>query len=163
MFAAWGRFVYRHRRAVAVTTLIATLVLGFFAANVTSHLSSGGWIVKDAESYRVQERLDAEFGTGGATIVAIFMGPDGTDARSDEFLGQVDAALAPLMADPLVAGAVGYREFPLDRFIATDGTGTYRVVRLAVTEDEAVDVVAGLEAQIAEPEGVDVQVAAERT
>jgi RND superfamily putative drug exporter len=158
VFAAWGRFVYRHRRAVAVTTLIATLVLGFFAANVTSHLSSGGWIVKDAESYRVQERLDAEFGTGGATIVAIFMGPDGTDARSDEFLGQVDAALAPLMADPLVAGAVGYREFPLDRFIATDGTGTYRVVRLAVTEDEAVDVVAGLEAKIAEPEGVDVQV-----
>ena len=93
-----------------------------------SHLSSGGWIVKDAESSGVQERLDAEFGTGGATIVAIFLGRTGTDARSDAFLASVETSLAPLLADPLVAGTIGYRRPRQDRFISTDGTGTYKVV-----------------------------------
>ena len=72
MFAAWGRFVYRHRRAVAVVTLVFTVLMGISASSVMSHLSSGGWIVKDAPSWGIQERLDAEFGTGGAALVAIF-------------------------------------------------------------------------------------------
>ena len=158
MFAAWGRFVHRHRRAVVAVSLLLTLVMGYFASSVMSHLSSGGWIVKDAESYEVQQRLDAEFGTGGATMVVIFLGEAGADARSDAFLASVEESLAPLLADPLVAGSMGYLETQQDRFISTDGTGTFKVVRLTVTEDAAVDVVTDLQALIAPAEGLTVQV-----
>ncbi len=158
MFAAWGRLVYRHRRAVVVLTLVATLGLGLSASSIMGHLSSGGWIVKDAESWKVQERLDGEFGAGGATLVAIFLGPDGTDARSDAFLDAIDQALAPLAADPLVTGTIGYRDTGQDRFISNDGTGSYAVITLAVSEDEAVDVVHDLQARIVPPAGVEVQV-----
>ena len=157
MFAAWGRFVYRHRRAVAVVTLVFTVLMGISAASVTSHLSSGGWIVKDAPSWGVQERLDAEFGTGGAALVAIFLGPEGTDARSPEFLAQVETALAPLAEDPLVKGTIGYQETGRDSFISNDGTATYKVITLTVTEDEALDMVPEVEALIAPPDGVEVQ------
>ncbi|MFN8621029.1 MAG: hypothetical protein U0869_09830, partial [Chloroflexota bacterium] len=145
MFAAWGRFVYRHRRAVAVITLVITLAMGFFASSISSHLSSGGWIVRDAEASQVQARLDTEFGSGGAVLVAIFTGPAGTDAKSPAFLAQVDAALAPLLADPNVAGAIGYEETQQDRFISNDGAATYKVIQLKVSEDAAVDLVSELQ------------------
>ena len=45
VFAAWGRFVYRHRRAVVAASLLLTIVMGYFASSVMSHRSSGGWIV----------------------------------------------------------------------------------------------------------------------
>ena len=158
MFAAWGRLVYRHRRAVVALTLLITVVMGFFASSVQSHLSAGGWIVKDAESSTVQARLDSEFGTGGATLVTIFFGPAGSDARSDAFQASVTASLQGLLADPMVSGQIGYPDVPDDRFISNDGTGTYRVVNLTVAEDAAVKVVADLQARIVPVDSLTVQV-----
>jgi uncharacterized membrane protein YdfJ with MMPL/SSD domain len=158
VFAAWGRLVYRHRRLVAVLSILFMMAMGFFARDITSHLSSGGWIVKDSESAQVQARLEAEYGAGGASLVVIFFGPEGTDARSDAFLASVDESLAALAADPNVVGTIGYAETRDDRFISTDGTGTYKVVQLKVTEDAAVDLVSDLEALIVPVDGLTAQV-----
>ncbi len=44
MFARWGLFVYRRRRAFVVGAVAFALFMGFFGLNASSHLSSGGWL-----------------------------------------------------------------------------------------------------------------------
>ncbi len=136
-----GRLVYRHRRAVVVLTLVNHRPAGLSAASIANHLSSGGWIVKDAESWAVQERLDEAFRDRWRHARGDL--PWGRAARTQATRSwpQVDGALAPLVEDPVVTGTIGYEETGQDRFVSNDGTATYKVVTLAVTEDEAVDLV----------------------
>jgi putative drug exporter of the RND superfamily len=157
MFAAWGRLVYRARRIVAVVFLLVALGVGSFAPSVTQHLSSGGWIVPSSESAAVADRLATEFGLGKSQIVAIVLGPEGSDARSDEFQAAVETALGGLRDDPHVVGTVGFAETRSDRFVSTDGTSAYVVVQLGVGDEPAADILHDLEARIAPPAGFAVE------
>lgn len=156
MFAAWGRFVHRHRRSVVLLSLLATILLAIPAAGISSVLSTGGWIAPGAESSRVGERLADEYGLGAGRIVVLLRGPEGADARSDAFQAQVTETMAGLAADPRTARIVGYAQFPDDRFISTDGAATYVVAELKLDEEAIVPVLEELEALIVPVGGITV-------
>ena len=139
MFTAWGAFVYRFRRPVVILSVLLAISSLAFASQVTGALSAGGWTDPDSESAAVRQRLTDEFGAGGGTIVAVFQGSAGDDARSDPFQASVAAALARLAADERVDGLVGWAETHDDRFVSTDGMSAYVIVRLAITDEVAVD------------------------
>ena len=123
------------------------------ASQVTGALSAGGWTDPDSESAAVAQRLEDEFGAGGGAIVALFRGRRaGDDARSDEFQAEIAASLDRLVADDRVDGVVGWAETRDDRFISTDGTSAYVVVRLAITDEAAVDEMHELRALIDQPD-----------
>ena len=51
----------------------------------------------------------------------------------------IAGSLDRLVADDRVDAAIGWAETQDDRFISTDGTSAYVVVRLAITDEAAVD------------------------
>jgi uncharacterized membrane protein YdfJ with MMPL/SSD domain len=157
MFSAWGRFIYRFRRPVAVLAIGVAIASLSLASGVTGALSAGGWTDPDSESTAVSDRLADEFGAGGGTIVALFRGGAGDDARSGAFQDKVTGSLARLVDDPMVDGVVGYAETRDDRFISTDGTSAYTVVQLSITDEEAVDEMPTIRALIDQPEGLTLQ------
>ncbi len=154
MFSSWGAFVYRHRRPVVIVSLLLAIASLGVASQVTGALSAGGWIDPDSESAAVSRRLADEYDAGGGTIVALFRGAAGDDARSDPFQASVSDALGRLTADDRVDGLVGWAETHDDRFVSTDGTSAYVVVRLAITDEVAVDEMADLRTLIDQPPGL---------
>ena len=125
----------------------------FLAAQITGALSAGGWTDPDSESAAVSERLAADFGAAGGAIVAVFRGQPGDDARSDAFQETIASSLDRLVADDRVDDTVGWAETRDVRFISTDGTSAYVVVRLAITDEAAVDQMEELRGLIDQPTG----------
>jgi RND superfamily putative drug exporter len=157
MFARWGAFVYRFRRPVVLVTLALALGSVLFASRAADELSSGGWLDRGSESASVITRLDSSFAAGRSSFVALFHGPQGADAAAPEFQDAIGSALTRLRTDPRVVGVVGFAETGDRRFISTDGHAAYAVVQLNLTNEESVDAIDGLKAEIAPPAGYTVQ------
>jgi putative drug exporter of the RND superfamily len=103
---AWGRFVYRRRWLVLA---VSVLSLGLSAAS----LAAGGQLrniqFRDTEAGRTNQLLREEFPPiAGAPVAAtssfvlIFTRKDGLPATDQRFVDGMNAALAPLRADPRV-------------------------------------------------------------
>ena len=157
MFSAWGAFVYRFRRVIAILAIVIAVAASTLASGVTGALSAGGWTDPDSESAAVTERLKEDFGAGGGTIIAVYRGSAADDARSDDFQAKIRDSLQRLVKDDRVDGTVGWAETRDDRFISTDGTSAYAVVRLKITDEEAVDDMEELRALIDPPSDVTLQ------
>lgn len=158
MFRRWGAFIYRSRRIVALLSVGLAIASLSLASQASSALSSGGWLDSDAESAVVAERLDAEFGAGQSSIIALFRSEAGAaDARSTLFQGDIATALSGLIADPRVSGVVGYAETGDDRFISTAGDAAYVVIELELTNEASVEAVEDLRHAIAPPAGMTFQ------
>ena len=148
MFSAWGAFVYRRRRVVAVFSLLVALAFFPLAGLASGVLSSGGWLVRGSESAAVTDRLDSQFDEGRSQLIVLFH-TDGQDAASADVQDRVAASVAALSVDERVDGIVGYRDAGADpRFISRDGSSTYVVVLLEATDEESIDQVDELRALI---------------
>jgi RND superfamily putative drug exporter len=152
MFSRWGAFVYRFRRPVVLLTLLLALGSLIFASQAAGKLSSGGWLDKSSESAAVIERLDASFSAGKSNFIALFrpgstVGP-ALDASSPAAQAAITQSLATLKKDPRVVGTIGYAETHDPRFISSDGHAAYVVVELNLTNDESVDAIDQLKAEI---------------
>ena len=159
MFSAWGAFIYRFRRPVTIIAILIAVASTTLASQVTGALSAGGWTDPDSQSAAVSDRLADEFGAGGGAIVALFRGTAGDDARSAAFQDRIATSLKRLVADDRVDGTVGWTQTHDDRFISTDGTSAYIVVRLAITDEAAVDEMPAFRALIDQPAGMTFQLA----
>jgi RND superfamily putative drug exporter len=154
MFSRWGSFVYRFRRPVAILAIVLAAASLTLASQTSSALSSGGWLDADAESSAVAERLDAEFGAGRSSVIALFRSDTpGADATSADFQGAIATALDEVAGNPRVSGIVGYAETGDGRFISTAGDAAYVVIELDMSEEESVAIVEELRAAIVPPAG----------
>ena len=157
MFNAWGRFIYRFRRPVAILAIVIAGASSTLASQVTGALSAGGWTDPGSESAAVSTRLADEFGAGGGAIIALFRGSASDDARSTVFQDRVRMSLARLVADGRVDGTVGWAETRDDRFVSTDGHSAYVIVQLGISDEAAVDEMPAFRALIDQPTGLTLQ------
>ena len=158
MFSRWGSLVYRFRRPVSILAIVLAAASLTLASQTSSALSSGGWLDADAESAVVAERLDAEFGAGLSSVIALFRSDTpGADATSAEFQGAIATALDEVAGDSRVSGIVGYAETGDARFISTAGDAAYVVIELDMTEEESVAIVEELRDAIVPPAGYSYQ------
>ncbi len=154
MFHRWGAIVYRFRRPVLILTILLAAASLTLASQASSALSAGGWLDADAESATVSDRLDAEFGAGRSSMIALFRSDDpAADATSPEFQAAIADAVAGLRSDPRISGIVGYAETTDPRFVSTAGDAAYVVIELEMTEEESVEVVEDVRHLIAPPAG----------
>jgi uncharacterized membrane protein YdfJ with MMPL/SSD domain len=154
MFSRWGAFVYRRRRIVVLLAIAVALAGGVAAADTSKHLTSGGWLDPTSQSAQVADRLEADFGTGRTSFIAVFHATQpGAVATSPAFQGAIATALAPVLELPHVVGALGWAETGDPRFISTAGDAAYALIQLDLTEDQSVDVVPTVEAALAPPAG----------
>jgi Predicted drug exporters of the RND superfamily len=157
VFRRWGAFVYRFRRPVAVVAILVAAGLSVFAAQATSHLSSGGWIDPRSESSKVADRLAADFGTGRSSIIALFWSNAAADATSADYQAAIASALSRVTADSRVAGIAGYAQTGDRRFISNAGDKAYVVIELDASTEGSVALVDPIRAKIAPPPGYSVQ------
>ena len=157
MFTRWGAFVYRFRRFFVGGAVAFALVMAFFGVSASSHLSSGGWLDTTSESAKVDERLAAEFGGGKSSIIALFRSTTSADATSPAFESAIAQTVAPLASDPDVSGIVGYAQSKDPRFVSSNGSATYVVIQLNATDEQSVDLVAGIRAKLTAPAGFSYQ------
>ncbi len=154
MFHRWGAFVYRQRRIVALITFAIAILAIPFASRVSGELSSGGWLDPSSEASQVSTRLATEFGSGRSSVLVLFRSTaPGANATGAPFQAAVAGALAPLRADPHVAGVVGYAETGDARFISTAGDAAYVVVSLNSTDEESVAFWPDLRTKLVAPSG----------
>ncbi|MFL5712091.1 MAG: MMPL family transporter, partial [Chloroflexota bacterium] len=154
MFSRWGAFVYRFRRPVAIVAIVIALASTLLASQASSALSAGGWLDANSESAEVSARLDAEFGAGKSSVIALFRSTTpGADATSEEFQGAIATSTAGLSAIPEVTGIVGYAETGDSRFISTAGDAAYILIELDATDEESVDLVDPIREAIVSPAG----------
>jgi putative drug exporter of the RND superfamily len=151
LFSRWGAFVYRFRKIVATIAVVLAVASLALASQVSGALSAGGWFDPSSESATVSQRLADEYDAGRGTIVALFRGAAGADARSPGFQAEIKQALERLAGDDRVNGVIGYAETGDDRFISTDGTMAYVVVDLAISDEAAVEAMPEIRALIDPP------------
>ena len=157
LFSRWGAFIYRFRKIVFVLAIILAAASLVLASKASSALSSGGWFDPTSESATVSQRLADEYDAGRATIVALFRGAPGADARSASFQGEIADSLDRLAADSRVNGVIGYAQTHDDRFISTDGTMAYVVLDLAISDEAAVDAMPEIRGLIDQPSDLTLQ------
>ena len=149
MFAAWGRFVYRHRWPVLAVSLLLLLASAFIASQ-GGKLESGGFI-ETAESGRASRLIEQELPiVGGSTFTLIFSS-DTLSAKEPDFRAAVDAALVPLRTDPRVDTIITpYDASVLDPTRSTSKDGHAIAVDVAVkdTIDVARDYYPALRAKV---------------
>jgi uncharacterized membrane protein YdfJ with MMPL/SSD domain len=154
LFSRWGAFAYRFRRPIVLVTVLFAIASAVIGAGVTSALSAGGWADPTSESFAVSARLNDEFGAGRGTLIVLYQGEPGSDARSAAVQGAIATSLARLAADPRVEDLVGFAQTGDERFVSTDGRSAYVVVRLAITDEQSVDEMDALRALIDPPAGL---------
>jgi uncharacterized membrane protein YdfJ with MMPL/SSD domain len=154
LFSRWGAFAYRFRRPIVLVTVLFAIASAVIGARVTSALSAGGWVDPTSESFAVSARLNDEFGAGRGTLIVLYQGDPGSDARSAAVQGAIATSLARLAADSRVEDLVGFAQTGDERFVSTDGRSAYVVVRLAITDEQSVDEMDALRALIDPPAGL---------
>ncbi len=158
MFSRWGAFVYRFRRPVAILSVVIAIAASFLAVQASSALSSGGWLDANSESAAVAARLDADYGSGKSSMIALFRSDvPSADATSQAFQAAIAATTTGLSANPDVSGVVGYAETGDTRFISTAGDAAYVIIELTVPDEASVDAVDGIRAGLTAPAGYSYQ------
>ena len=157
MFSRWGAFIYRFRRVVFIVSIVVAASAGTLAASASSHLTTGGWLDPTSESAQVADRLEADFGGGRTSFVAVFRSTDpNADATSAAFQSAIAATLAPVKDLAGVTGVTGYAETHDNRFISIKGDAAYVLIGLNETEDQSISLVDPVKAALATPSGYSV-------
>jgi RND superfamily putative drug exporter len=157
VFTRWGAFVYRRRRWLVAFALVVAAGLGSLAGSTSSHLTSGGWLDPTSESAQVADRLEADYGGGRTSFVALFRSTGaGADATSAAFQGAISTTLASVLAVDGVTGVTGYAETLDGRFISEAGDAAYVLIGLDTDEDRSIELVKPVEEALALPAGYSV-------
>jgi uncharacterized membrane protein YdfJ with MMPL/SSD domain len=154
MFTRWGGFVYRRRRWLVAFALVVAGGLGSLAGGTSSELTNGGWLDPTSESAKVADRLEADYGAGRTSFVALFRATEaGADATSAAFQAAIATTLAPVLSVEGVTGVTGYAQTLDDRFISEAGDAAYVLIGLDMDEDRSIELVKPVEDALALPAG----------
>jgi RND superfamily putative drug exporter len=157
MFTRWGALVYRRRRWLVLFAVVVAVGLGSLAGSASSHLTSGGWLDPTSESAQVADRLEADFGGGRTSFVALFRSTDpSADATSATFQAAIATTLAPVLKIAGVTGVTGYAQTNDRRFVSVKGDAAYVLIGLDVTEDRSIALVDPVKQALATPAGFSV-------
>ncbi|MHB8605554.1 MAG: MMPL family transporter [Thermoplasmatota archaeon] len=148
----WGRFIFRHRRAMLVASGVLLVACIFVAA-------SGGSLLpyqppQGKESARAQDFMKAELPGTGLSRFSLVVGSDTLLVESDAFKAALTTALAPLVADPRVDNVTTPYNVPAaaaSRLIGNDGRHALVVVKIKAEAKAALAEYADLRAEVKSP------------
>ncbi len=148
VFAAWGRFVFRRRIAVLVTSVLLLAVSGLLVARGGT-LSAV--ITADVESVRALSLLERELPRPGKSSFQLVFQSKTLLATDAEFQADLLGAIAELAKDPRVAAVIPPRALPPPLAAArmsTDGHGAIVEVWLKDDLQKAGPTYAALRAKV---------------
>ena len=135
-FAVLGRFVFRRRWLVLVTTLLFIAASLYAGLSVFDRLKSGGFEDPSSESVRAAEVLAERFGAGGADLV-VLVDPVGDVDVDDVAATEAAVSLGErIAAEPGVAEVTSYWSTGSPGLASTDGTSGLLIVEVEGDEEE---------------------------
>ena len=141
MLARLAHWVVRHRRAVLVAAVVTFAVAGTTGGNVASQLSSGGFDDPASESFKADETLLDEFGTGTPNFILLVTANQGdVDSESAARAGmQLTSRLAD---EPHLVEVFSYWSlFNYPSLRNDDGTRALVFGRIEGSDDEVNEIV----------------------
>jgi uncharacterized membrane protein YdfJ with MMPL/SSD domain len=157
IFAALGRFDYRHRWPIAGLGLALAIGLNLAAATNGGSFIQGGWSVPDSEARQAEELLVDRFGEQQTTMIVLYTDPRG-DAAAPDFQRRVADSLRAVADDPSVEAVLTYARTGDRSFVSHDGSRTYAVLRLDKIDEEAVEDAQRLADAVERPDGAELVV-----
>ena len=132
MFTAIGRFAAKHARGILVVGLLALIAAAVVGFTAFGKLKPAGFTDPGAESSKVQNVVDDEFG-GDVDVVAMVRAKAGT--VDDVTVRERAAALATkIAADPAVDDSVSYWQTRAPNLRSDDGT--YGLIAIKLVHDD---------------------------
>jgi uncharacterized membrane protein YdfJ with MMPL/SSD domain len=150
MFAAFGRFAFRHRVAIVVLYALLIPVGAVMSRGVMPMLRAGGFEDPAAESWRVYDTLVHTMGIGAGDIVAIYTVPSGT-VDDVAVLSAVLPAIEAVRADKSVIRVASMWDTGADTFVSPDRRRTFVAVSVHGDDEEKFRVLRRLEPLLAQP------------
>jgi len=150
VFAALGRFVYRHRRIIVLVWAVA-FVSGLLATtHVPGELKGGGFTNPTTPSQQAQTAMQERLGFGPALLTIVFTSPS-LDARDPAFQAQVRTALAGLdrEAFPKLLGVQTAASTGDASFISRDGHATFAVLSFDASSEQVQRIIPAVRARLA--------------
>jgi putative drug exporter of the RND superfamily len=136
VFAAIGRFAYRHRRIIVLAWVVAFAAGLVATTHVPPRLKGGGFTNPSTPSQQAQQAMQDRLGFGPAQLTIVFTSPR-LDARSPAFQAQVKSALSGIDKTkfPKLLGVQTAASTGDSSFVSSDGQATFAVLSFdAVTE-----------------------------
>src|SRR5687767_12825184 len=100
MFAAWGHFVYRFRKAILALSSVLLVLSGVVLAQ-GGELTSGG-IIQTSESGRALTMLRSELPRASGSSFSVIFASETLRATDQAFRSALESALEPVRRDPRV-------------------------------------------------------------
>jgi trehalose monomycolate/heme transporter len=136
MFETWGRFIYRRRRLVLVSTLIVVAFAGVWGTGVFGSLqSAGGFSTPNSQSQRASDLASAAFGRDTGDVVVLYRSATRTVA-DPAYRAAVTRTLGALPGSKVESVAT-YWSTGSRQFVSVSGRETYAVIELAGPDDAA--------------------------
>src|ERR1022692_321255 len=136
MFETWGRFIYRRRRLVLVSTLIVVAFAGVWGTGVFGSLqSAGGFSTPNSQSQRASDLASAAFGRDPGDGVVLYRSATRTVA-DPAYRAAVTRTLGALPGRKVESVAT-YWSTGSRQFVSVSGRETYAVIELAGSDDAA--------------------------
>ncbi|MFL6124819.1 MMPL family transporter [Actinophytocola sp.] len=137
MFTAIGRFAATRSRGILITALIVLIGAAAVGFTAFGKLKPGGFTDPAAESSKVQNVIDDQFG-GDVDVVAMITARTGT--VDDEDVRTPAADLAGRIADdPAVSSSVSYWETKAPGLRSDDGRHALIVIKLVHDDQDATE------------------------
>jgi len=133
MFTTWGRIVAAYRWPVLVLSTLTLVLAVVVMVTAGPDLSAEGFVSDDAESSRVDQALEDEYGRDGDVMVLLFAAdPPVSDPATQ---AAVDATLAPAVEDDRVLRVLTTWSTGNPGMVSNGGMATYAVVVFAAGTD----------------------------
>ncbi|MBM4281866.1 MAG: MMPL family transporter, partial [Deltaproteobacteria bacterium] len=129
MFAAFGRFAFRHRVAIVAVYALLIPLGAWFSRGVLPMLRAGGFDDPSAESWRVRGLMVEQMKIGSGDVVAIYTVASGT-VDDVEVLAAVLPALEAVKKDVDVVAVRSMWDAGGDIFVSKDRRRTFVAVSL---------------------------------
>ncbi|NLT53560.1 MAG: MMPL family transporter [Actinomycetales bacterium] len=130
MLAGWGRVVVRWRWVVLVTGAVAVTVAAVWGASVFSTLIPGGFEDPNAESTRIEARVEATVGRQATDLVVLYSSPDRT-VDDPGYRDAVTRALDALPPEAVTRVTTYWNSGGSPALVSTDRRDTIAAVQLA--------------------------------
>jgi trehalose monomycolate/heme transporter len=137
MLKIYGQFIYRQRLRVLIGGVILALVAGIYGLGISDSLKAGGMVNPAAESERVAQILQSEFGQDQGLLLVMFKSKNNLAMDEPIVKQAVLEALAKLPELKVTGKIITYYSTNDKRFISDDKQYTLALVGLTGDSEDA--------------------------
>lgn len=148
MFTKLAKWVTAHPKKIILFWIVIILASGYFAANLPSILSAGGFNDPKSESMIAKETLQKEFTNKYPQNLIVVIDHKSKKVTDPDYKDIVQAVENKVSGMKYIEEVTSYYSNKNEQFVSKDGLTTYLALGISATEDQAASIVPDLQSEI---------------